>query len=117
MSGEVPAESVPAVPPNSNLAVVSLVSGILGLTLFPFVGGIVALITGYMARKDIQESEGAVGGDGLATAGIIMGWISVGLMVVGFLCAGCVLIFSLSIFGIIAQEYSFLPPTFLLALS
>lgn len=52
MSNEIPAESVPAAPPNSNLAVVSIISGILGLTLLPLIGGIVALITGYMAERD-----------------------------------------------------------------
>jgi hypothetical protein len=59
--------------PNSNMAVVSLVFGILGLTFLPTLGSIVALITGYLARKEIGQSAGALGGEGLATAGIVLG--------------------------------------------
>ncbi len=78
-------------PPNSNLALISLIAGILGLTFFPFVGSIIALIVGFMAKKEIQESNGALGGEGLMKAGLILGWIGVGLGVIG-LCIGGVLI-------------------------
>lgn len=88
-------------PPNSTMAIVSLISGILGLTLLPVLGSIVALVTGYMARNEIRASGGTVGGDGMATAGLILGWIGVALGVIG-LCIGgiailipfCLLIFS-----------------------
>jgi hypothetical protein len=66
--------------PNSTMAIVSLVAGILGLTLVPFLGSVVALIVGYMAKNEIN---GAIGGEGLTTAGLIMGWIGVALGVVG----------------------------------
>ena len=42
--------------PNSTMAVVSLVSGILGLTLLPILGSIVALIVGYIAKQEIRDS-------------------------------------------------------------
>ena len=77
-------------PPNSSMAVVSLVAGILGLTFFPIIGAIVAVITGPMAKKEIRESEGTLGGEGMATAGIILGWIGIGIMVFG-LCIACIL--------------------------
>lgn len=64
---------------NSSKAVVSLVFGILGITPIPLIGGIVALVTGYPARKEIRESGGRLTGDGLALAGIILGWISIGI--------------------------------------
>jgi hypothetical protein len=75
-------------PPTSNLAVASLVSGIAGLVLLPIVGGILAIILGYMARREIRERPDEVSGDGLALAGIVLGWISVGLMVVACLFFG-----------------------------
>ena len=76
--------------PNSNNALISMISGILGLTLIPIIGSIVALVLGYMAKKEIQESGGALGGDGMATTGIVLGWIGVGLTFVGCCVVGAV---------------------------
>ena len=61
--------------PTSTLAIVSLVSAILGFTIVPVIGTIVALITGYMARGETRSLPPRASGDGLATAGIIMGWV------------------------------------------
>ncbi len=43
------------------------------------IGWIVSIITGYSARKQIRTSGGRQTGDGSAVAGIVMGWIGVGL--------------------------------------
>lgn len=64
--------------PTSTLAIVSMVAGIAGFTIFPAVGTIVALIAGYAARKETRAVPPVASGDGLATAGIIMGWVQVG---------------------------------------
>jgi hypothetical protein len=72
--------------PNSTLAIVSLVAGILGFTVFPIIAGIVAIITGYMARQDTRAIPPRASGDGMATAGIIMGYIQIGLGVLGICC-------------------------------
>lgn len=61
--------------------------GVLGWTLIPIVGGIIAVITGHMAKKDIRQSAGLLGGDGIATAGLILGYSN---LVVG-LC-GCLVL-------------------------
>jgi hypothetical protein len=55
--------------------------GIVGWVLLPVVGAIIAVITGHMAKKEIRESRGLLGGDGLATAGLILGYsnIAIGL--------------------------------------
>ena len=58
----------------SVLAITSLVCGILGWTLLPWLGSIVAVITGHMARKEIRVNPASKEGDGLALAGLIMGW-------------------------------------------
>jgi len=83
--------NVPFSPPNSNLAVISVVAGLLGLTLFPVLGSIAALITGYMAKNEIQESAGALGGEGLVTFGLVLGWVGVGLTVLGLCLVGALL--------------------------
>ncbi len=67
----------------STLAIVSLVSGILGWTLLPLVGTLVAIVTGHMARKEIRRSNGQMGGDGLAVGGLLLGWISAALWLIG----------------------------------
>jgi hypothetical protein len=40
----------------SSLATISLVSGILGWTLVPWLGSLVAIITGHMARAEIRRN-------------------------------------------------------------
>ena len=67
----------------SQLAVASLVSGILGWTLVPLIGTLVAIITGHMARSEIRRSNGQLDGDGLAVAGLVLGWVSAALWIVG----------------------------------
>ncbi|MDR7067248.1 hypothetical protein J2X02_000065 [Pseudoxanthomonas japonensis] len=67
----------------SSLAIASLVSGILGWTLLPVIGTIVAIITGHMARAEIRRSAGTMDGDGLAIGGLVLGWVSALLWVLG----------------------------------
>jgi hypothetical protein len=67
--------------------------------MFPFLGSIAAVITGTIGRKEIAASNGAETGDGLATAGVIMGWIGIGLGLLG-ICIAC-LFFILLPLGII----------------
>jgi hypothetical protein len=85
--------------PSSTLAVVSLISAILGFTFVPLIGTIVALITGYMARNETRSIPPKASGDGMATAGIIMGWIQVGLLVVGICCFAAYMILVLGLVG------------------
>ena len=66
----------------STLAIVSLIAGILSWLIVPILGAIVAIITGHAARKDIAASLGTRTGNGLATAGLILGYAQVILLVV-----------------------------------
>jgi hypothetical protein len=63
-------------------AVAALVSGIVGLAVCAPVG-IAAVVLGNQARGEIAASGGRVQGEGMARAGVIMGWIAVGLMIFG----------------------------------
>jgi hypothetical protein len=69
--------------PNSTTAIISLIAGILGLTAFPIIGSIIAVVTGHMAKNEIARGGGAIGGGGLATAGLILGYVGIGLAVLG----------------------------------
>lgn len=60
---------------NKTLAIVSLVSGILGLTLCcgTLIPSLVAIITGFMARGKASSDPSNYGGGGLALGGLITG--------------------------------------------
>ncbi|RKN44968.1 DUF4190 domain-containing protein [Streptomyces hoynatensis] len=65
-----------APPPRTNgMAIASMV---LGIVWIYWVGSILALIFGYVARRQIQERH--EGGGGMATAGIVLGWVGVGVL-------------------------------------
>jgi len=67
------------------LATASLIFGILGLTLLPTLGSVAAVILGYMAKSEIDNSAGQLEGSGLATAGLVLGYIGLGLALLGVL--------------------------------
>ncbi|AWH25172.1 MULTISPECIES: DUF4190 domain-containing protein [Stenotrophomonas] len=69
----------------STVAVLSLVLGIAGWTVLPFVASIVAIITGHMARAEIRRRPTDLDGDGLALTGLILGWLNVGMVLLGIL--------------------------------
>lgn len=58
------------------LAIISLISAILGWVGVFGLGGLVAVITGHLAKGQIRDSGGRVGGDGLATAGLVLGYLN-----------------------------------------
>lgn len=85
------------VPPGAGrtngMAIASMVLGILWLY---WIGSILALVFGYIAKKQIRE-RGESGG-GMATAGIVLGWIGVGVLA---------LVVVLGIIGYAASESSY----------
>jgi hypothetical protein len=72
-------------PKTNGMAVASFV---LGLVWAFGIGSILALVFGYMARSQIRASQGQETGLGLATAGIVLGWIGV---------AGAVFVFQVAL--------------------
>ncbi|WP_181786823.1 DUF4190 domain-containing protein [Streptomyces phytophilus] len=59
----------------NGLAIASMVLGILWIY---WIGSILALIFGYVARQQIRERHNS--GGGMATAGIVLGWVGVGVL-------------------------------------
>ena len=74
-----PLPTAPIVKRDSTLAIISLIAGITGWTIFPVIGAIIAVVTGHLAKKEIRESGGALSGDGMALAGIILGYTMIGI--------------------------------------
>lgn len=70
----------------NGMAIASMVLGILWIY---WIGSILALIFGYVARKQIRERGDE--GNGMAVAGIVLGWIGVATlvaMIIFFIWAG-----------------------------
>jgi hypothetical protein len=63
----------------SGMAIASLVLGILWIY---WLGSILALVFGYLAKREIRESNEPIEGSGLATAGIVLGWVGIGTLTV-----------------------------------
>jgi hypothetical protein len=70
------------------MAIAALILGIGGLTVLPLLGSFLALIFGYMARGEIRRNPHDLAGEGLAVAGIVLGWIGVALTILGVLFVG-----------------------------
>jgi len=67
----------------SSLAIVSLVSGLLGWSFVPWIGSVVAVVTGHMARAEIRREPERLEGDGMAVAGLVLGYAMLALSLVG----------------------------------
>ena len=70
----------------STMAIVSLVSGIVSWFALPIIGGIVAVVTGHLAKNEIRQSAGELTGEGMATAGLVLGYLHLGLVIIGGVC-------------------------------
>lgn len=69
----------PAAPETSGKATASMVCGILSLVCFGCLTGIPAIILGHISKSEIKKSGGRLKGDGMATAGLILGYISIAI--------------------------------------
>jgi hypothetical protein len=103
-----PAAAEPPPPPaidygapiqTSGMAIASLVMGIAGWTLLPLVGSILAIVFGYAARRDIRKRPNELTGEGLAIAGLVLGWIMVVLSAIGLCLGAFAFCFMIGIFG------------------
>jgi len=65
------------------MAIASLVLGIAGWIVCGL-GSVLAIVFGFIAQGQIRQSQGRQGGEGMAKAGIILGFIGVALIAVYF---------------------------------
>jgi hypothetical protein len=54
---------------------------VLGIVWIFWIGSILAVIFGYIGKGQIDRSGGTQSGRGLAIAGIVLGWVGVGTLV------------------------------------
>jgi hypothetical protein len=65
----------------STTAIVSLVFGIVCWVAIPFIGALVAIVCGHVARNEIRSAPpGSIDGDGMAVAGLILGYLHLVLL-------------------------------------
>lgn len=84
-------------PPTSGRATTALILGILSMLCTGLFTGIPAIIVGIRARREVRDSSGRLGGDGLALSGIITGTIgtvlsliAAALLILGIIAANSV---------------------------
>jgi Domain of unknown function (DUF4190)/Protein of unknown function (DUF2510) len=63
---------------SNGFAIASMVLGILWIY---WLGSILALVFGYVAKNQIDRSGGRQSGRGMAIAGIVLGWIGIAILV------------------------------------
>jgi hypothetical protein len=86
--------SAQIVAPSTTANGYAIASLILGLLWILGIGSVFALIFGYRARREIKNSAGNQTGWGLATVGIVLGWI--GIAMVLLVALGAVSLFATS---------------------
>ncbi|MEO3771433.1 DUF4190 domain-containing protein [Micromonospora sp. B9E7] len=88
-----PGYGYPAPQKTNGLAIASLVLALVGLTSCGITAPIGAIL-GHVAQKQIRVS--GEGGEGMAKAGIIVGWIITALMVLGIAFYAAAIIFAVT---------------------
>ncbi|MGQ9683481.1 MAG: DUF4190 domain-containing protein [Anaerolineae bacterium] len=83
----------------SGLAIASLVVGIASYLVLPFLGAIAALILGYAAKDEIRKNPLRLKGDDLATAGIVLGWVQLGLIALAIILVILAALLGIGLFG------------------
>jgi uncharacterized protein DUF4190 len=82
-----PVYAAPIAVKTNGLAIASMVLGILWLW---WIGSVLALVFGMVAKSQIDNSGGLQQGRGMAIAGIVLGWVGIGFLLVFVVgCGGC----------------------------
>lgn len=87
--------------PTDGLAIASLVCGILAIVTCYLWGlfGIPAVISGHLSKKKITASPTPIAGQGMATAGLVMGYIGIALQ------ACVIIVFLVAFVGAASSSY------------
>jgi Domain of unknown function (DUF4190) len=87
LEGQVTIKAVLTSPKTNAFAIASLTLGILWLGWF---GSLGAVILGHIAKRQIASSEGREAGNGLAVAGLVLGYIGLGFLLIYVIAAASV---------------------------
>lgn len=83
-------QSSPVQQQTSGFAISSMILGILGIVIGWFtlaIPSILAVIFGHIARGKIRQSGGTITGDGMAIAGLVMGYLVFPIFIISILAA------------------------------
>lgn len=94
----VPVYSQPG--PINGMAIASLVSGIANFVFLPGIAAVLAVIFGHMARGQIRRTGES--GNGMAIAGLVLGYVGIALAVLGLL-AVIIVVIAFAIFSASAR--------------
>jgi hypothetical protein len=75
---------VPVAVKTNGLAIAAMVLGILWLY---WVGSVLAVIFGHIALNQINAAGGTQQGRGMAIAGVVLGWIGIGILLIVIIAA------------------------------
>ena len=89
-----PGSTFPAAAPQNSMTPrttngMAIASMVLGIVWVYWVGSILALVFGYVARKQIKENN--QNGDGMAIAGIVLGWVGLAFLLL-YILLGVILV-------------------------
>jgi Domain of unknown function (DUF4190) len=104
-----PVQAQPTTPPTpgispspqrtSALALASLVFGALSWMTLPVIGAVAAVVTGHLAKSEIDRSGKQLGGREFATVGLILGYVQLGLVFFAAVILMSVLILGIRLTG------------------
>ena len=92
---------------SSGTATAALVLGICGFLVCPLICTIAAIICGNVAINEIDRSGGRITGRDMAKAGLILGWVGVGLCVLGILIIAGFIVWGASLADDPTYEYEY----------
>ncbi|MFA9477886.1 DUF4190 domain-containing protein [Phycisphaerales bacterium AB-hyl4] len=81
---QLPPPPPPVAAETSGKAVAALVCSIVGFFTCPIILHVLGIILGNMALGEIRLSHGRLTGEGVARAGVIIGWIGLALVLLTF---------------------------------
>ncbi len=81
----------------SSNAIISLVCGILAWLGVFGLGGVLAVIFGHVAKKEIRTAIEPIDGNGMATAGLVLGYLNLAVTVLGVLLAILIIVGAIAI--------------------
>tara|TARA_Y100001935_G_C17257228_1_gene484309 strand:- start:255 stop:542 length:288 start_codon:yes stop_codon:yes gene_type:complete len=85
---------------NNGMAIASMVCGICSVVLYFFFGivlAVIAVILGHVHLSNINKNPKQYGGKGMAIAGLVCGYVSIGFSVIGLLFLGSLFSFTESL--------------------